>query len=244
MGTRSRARHCLGLAKAKEPALTELVADVVDERGCAVVYAHHTDVLKELRSRLQDLGLSVGTLTGQTAPGERASIVKRFNDAELDVFLGSATVMETISLPRASVAVFVEGDYVPGTVQQAEARLVRPAIGPRRPVLLLHVLANLTERNLDDEIYSTLDTKLANIGEVDPSVGSLEETAPDTGPARFGRKANGTPRRRKAGPGRPPLPPEERQARRRLSKEKWRTRNRALHAEYTREWRERRQSSK
>jgi len=55
--------------------------------------------------------------------------------------------------------------------------------------------------------------------------------------APFGFRRNGEPRKRRPGPGRPPLPPEERAARRAASSRRWREAHRDAYAAYMRAYR-------
>ena len=61
----------------------------------------------------------------------------------------------------------------------------------------------------------------------------------DDSAAPFGFRSDGEPRKRRPGPGRPPLPPEERAARRAESSRRWREAHRDTCADYAREYRRR-----
>ena len=81
------------------------------------------------------------------------------------------------------------------------------------------------------------------------STGPLPESAPDSTPsnghqrrarydtAPFGLRADGEPRKRRPGPGRPSLQPEERAVRRAASSRRWREDHRDVCAAYAREYR-------
>ena len=65
------------------------------------------------------------------------------------------------------------------------------------------------------------------------------ETDQGVSAAPFGLRPDGEPRKRRPGPGRPPLPPEERAARRAASSRRWREAHRDAYAAWSREYRRR-----
>ena len=164
----SAARHYLGMSKAVEPATAELIASVVEDRGCAAVFAHHLDVLDHLHQALGAQGLRVVRVDGGTPDAARKEAQTRFQSGEADVFLGGITVMESIGVPRADVGIFAEFDWVPAVIQQAEGRLYRPAAGSKTSVHIVQATAKLHEydTNLDAEMLAIVDRKLAQIRSV------------------------------------------------------------------------------
>ena len=68
-------------------------------------------------------GITVGRVDGRVKQTERAEIVRRFQAGGCQVFLGSvAAAGESITLTRAETVIFVELDWVPGALLQAEDR--------------------------------------------------------------------------------------------------------------------------
>jgi SWI/SNF-related matrix-associated actin-dependent regulator 1 of chromatin subfamily A len=120
----STARRKLGLLKAG-PAV-EYVCDLLEEAGSAVVFAHHRDVIREMRDGFTERGITVVGITGETAPAERQVAVDAFQNGEAQVFLASLTAANTgVTLTRSSTVVFVEASWVPSDNEQGEGRVFR-----------------------------------------------------------------------------------------------------------------------
>lgn len=225
----SRVRRDVGVAKA--PAVAEHVAGILDEgEKKVVVWAHHHEVVDILGEALASYG--VVSITGETPLDDRQAAVDAFqSEAGPRVFVGSITAAGTgITLTAAQTAVFAELDWVPGNVVQAEDRCHR--IGQTSSVLVQHVVL---DGSLDARLAQTL------VGKQEITRSALdEEPKPVVAlDAPFGVKADGTPRLRKPGPGRPRLSPEEREAamaRARDRKDRWRVAHRERYAAYTRTW--------
>jgi SWI/SNF-related matrix-associated actin-dependent regulator 1 of chromatin subfamily A len=117
--------------------LDELLASTTDN---IVVFAHHNDVLEQLHEHFRDVSL---LLYGPTPMQGRREIIRRFQAGEKRMFLGSLKAAGVgINLFRACIAVFVEGDWVPATMSQAEDRLCRK--GQTKMVHVIHLCLNFT----------------------------------------------------------------------------------------------------
>lgn len=120
----STARRKLGVLKVK-PALSYIKCLLEEVESC-VVFAHHRDVIAELRDALVTNGISYVQITGDTPGDERQRAVDTFQDGRARVFLASITAASTgITLTRSQTVVFVECDWVPSTNEQAEGRVYR-----------------------------------------------------------------------------------------------------------------------
>ncbi len=123
LGMWSKARKFLGLAKVADGVVADLVADVVEERGCCIAFAHHRDVIAMLNKQLAEFGLRVGVITGNTSIADRVEVERAFQEGDLDVFLGGLTAAgESINLTRSDTCVNAELDWVPAAMSQAEDR--------------------------------------------------------------------------------------------------------------------------
>jgi SWI/SNF-related matrix-associated actin-dependent regulator 1 of chromatin subfamily A len=133
----SEARHRTALAKV--PYVVEHLKAVLEEQEKVVVWAHHTDVIRQIASAF---GNQAVMLTGETPLAERQRAIDRFQaDPNCRVFVGSITAGGVgITLTAASVCVFAELDWVPGNLTQAEDRLHR--IGQRSSVLVQHLVVD------------------------------------------------------------------------------------------------------
>lgn len=146
----SAKRHEQALAKL--PKALEFIRDsLTDTSDKVIIFAHHTDVIDGLREGLAHFGVVV--IDGRTPTGEeRQQIVSAFqNDRGIRVFIGSIGAASTgLTLTAASRVVFVELDWTPKAMNQAEDRAHR--IGQRDAVLVQHLV-----------IDGTIDAKIAKI---------------------------------------------------------------------------------
>lgn len=181
----SRARAIL--AKAKIPAMMEIIESFEEQGEPLVVFSAHRAPIDMLASRP---GWAV--ITGDTAPEERTVIENRFQNGEL---LGVACTIKAggvaITLTRAANSLFIDREWTPALNDQAQDRIYR--IGQNRGVCCDHLVAN---HALDARIAELLDEK-TNI--VDNSVQAsnvsadtnavTEEAAPDFSAADVAIKA-------------------------------------------------------
>jgi len=134
----AEARHNTAIAKL--PQTISVIQDVLDEdpEKKIIVFAHHKDVIQGLADGLDDYGTV--QITGETAPGARLDIVDQFQtDDTTRVFIGSIhACAEGLTLTRASHVIFVELDWTPAKMSQAEDRAHR--IGQKDTVLVQHLL--------------------------------------------------------------------------------------------------------
>lgn len=118
------------LAKAKYPALLEMVEEYEDNNEPVVVFSHHKYPLENLAKRE-----GWALITGDTNISKRNEIVEDFQAGNLRGL--AATTMAGgvgITLTRACNAIFVDLEWTPKLNEQAEDRLCR--IGQTRPVLI------------------------------------------------------------------------------------------------------------
>jgi SWI/SNF-related matrix-associated actin-dependent regulator of chromatin subfamily A-like protein 1 len=132
----SRVRH--EQACKKIDAAVEHISDCVESSGKVVVFAHHRDVIAQLAEGLSSYG--VVTLTGETSQEDRQRAVESFqNNSEVRVFVGSIQAAGVgLTLTASSHVVFVELDWVPANLTQAEDRCHR--IGQKNSILVQHLV--------------------------------------------------------------------------------------------------------
>jgi SWI/SNF-related matrix-associated actin-dependent regulator 1 of chromatin subfamily A len=148
----ARIRH--QLATAKVPQAVAYIEDVLASAPQVVVFAHHRDVVSALCERLQPYGV-VSIVGGDNAEA-RQEAVERFQRGEASVFVGSITAAGTgITLTKADTVVFVELDWVPANVLQAEDRCHR--IGQRDSVFVYYLVV---DGSLDARMARALARKL------------------------------------------------------------------------------------
>jgi SWI/SNF-related matrix-associated actin-dependent regulator 1 of chromatin subfamily A len=143
----ARVRHETALAKL--PQAIEHVHDILGNVEKAVVFAHHLDLQAMLASEFRRIAVS---LTGETEQAERQRNLERFQtDRACRLFLGSLRAAGLgLTLTAASTVVFIELDWTPAAMMQAEDRLHR--IGQANPVLVQHLV-----------IDGSIDAKMARI---------------------------------------------------------------------------------
>jgi len=138
------------LAKAKIPALNELVDTFEEANEPLVVFSCH-------RAPIDQLGQREGwaLITGDTPPEKRTAIEDAFQRGELRGI--GATVRAggvAITLTRAANVVFVDRDWTPALNAQAEDRLCR--IGQTRTVNVIRLIA---EDSLDQRVEEIISEK-------------------------------------------------------------------------------------
>ena len=150
-------RHELGRLKV-EPALRFLLEQAEGYEEKTIVFAHHRAVLEELANQLPGSIL----VTGDTPLADRQAAIERFRtDPELRFFCASIMAMGVgIDLSSASRAVFVESDWTPSILRQAEDRLHR--IGQARPVLIQYLVV---PDSIDVNVLRAVLAKLEVIAE-------------------------------------------------------------------------------
>ena len=123
-------RHELGKIKAK-PALQFILEQSEGYEEKIVVFAHHRAVLEEIARALPGSVM----VTGETDQASRLAAIERFqSDPGIRFLVASIRVMGVgITLTAAARAIFVEQDWTPAILRQAEDRLHR--IGQSSAVL-------------------------------------------------------------------------------------------------------------
>ena len=134
--TISKYRRMLG--EAKVDACIEHISGLLKNVDKLVVFAWHKHVVTALSDAFPRSLL----ITGGTPVKHRQGIVERFqNDKNVNLFIGNIKAAGTgITLTAASTVVFVELDWVPGNVTQAEDRCHR--IGQTSAVLVQHLVVD------------------------------------------------------------------------------------------------------
>lgn len=131
----AKVRHDTAVAKLGQ--VMEALDERIEQKGPKIiVFGHHQDVLQPLLNRYPNAVM----IDGQTPAADRDKIVHRFqNDPECGPFIGSIRACGfAITLTASSHVVFVEEDWTPGKISQAEDRAHR--IGQKSNVLVEHLI--------------------------------------------------------------------------------------------------------
>lgn len=152
-------RQVVGMAKVKSA--VELAQNVLaDPAKKVVLYAHHKMVVEKLVEELKEYG--VGTIVGEDGQQTRADTVAKFQDKQFPrVIVMSSAGAEGIDLYRASDLIFVEQEWNPGRMAQAEGRLHR--IGQKNAVTAHYLVLRNT---LDERVHELIEAKRDVFGTV------------------------------------------------------------------------------
>lgn len=140
------------LAKARIPAMMELVESYEDSETPLVVFSAH-------KAPVQELGKREGwaAITGETPPEERRNIVAKFQGGGLNgVALTIAAGGVGLTLTRASDVLFVDLDWTPAMNLQAVDRLHR--IGAKGEAILITYLQS--SHPLDQHVQNLIRQKM------------------------------------------------------------------------------------
>lgn len=160
-----KARTALALAKVHGGGVVDLVLDVIENKDCCVVFCAHHQVSDDLKSLLTKQRLRAAIIDGRTQQKDRAKIVEAFQSGQLDVVIGGINAAgEAITLTRADTTIFVELDWVPAALLQAEDRIHR--VGQKENCHIMQALAVFGNENLDEIMSSLINKKMALIDEV------------------------------------------------------------------------------
>jgi SNF2 family DNA or RNA helicase len=180
----SATRHAQAVSKVS--AAVDHIRSVLESTGKVVVFAHHKDVIAALSEGLSDM--RPVCLTGDMDQGARQTSVDTFvNDASCRVFIGSLKAAGVgLTLTVSSTVIFVELDWTPATLTQAEDRCHR--IGQRESVLVQHLV-----------LSGTLDAKMARMITEKQNVAdaALDDEASYSGEGRADVESPEETRRRK-----------------------------------------------
>ena len=143
----AKVRKEVGIAKV--PFCVEHITEILNEREKIVIWAHHHEVIDALSSHF---GYSAVAVDGRVPLALRQEAVDRFQkEADCKIFIGGIQAAGVgLTLTAASTVVFVELDWVPGNVSQAEDRCHR--IGQKDCVTVQHIV-----------LAGSLDERLASV---------------------------------------------------------------------------------
>ena len=146
----------------KIPDAKEWITEHLDSTGVddgvydrpLIAWVWHDVVAKALAEELSDY--KTATIVGSVSSDNRDAIVDRFQTGRIGVLIASISAANVaITLTRSCDAVFVESDWTPSNVSQAEDRINR--IGQTRPVTIttLSGVGTLDERMHGSQIETS-----------------------------------------------------------------------------------------
>ena len=119
-----------------------------------VFFAEHGAIIQRLSYLLKKANLRHCKLIGQTPKRKRTEMIKKFQDGEFPIFIGSKAASTGITLHKAAHLVFIESYYTSADLDQAEDRIRR--IGQKRPTSIWYLHAKGT---IDDRIAAIIARK-------------------------------------------------------------------------------------
>lgn len=126
----------------------DLITDNPDE--AFVVFGWYRASCRSIAERLEAHSIESFHVDGSVDHGTRADYIARFQAGEARVFIGTlATLSESVTLHRATNAIFLDRHWNPAKNIQAEDRIYR--IGQDHPVTITHIVA----RDTVDELRVT-----------------------------------------------------------------------------------------
>jgi len=133
----SSIRHKTALKKL--PYVIEIIENALESEEKIVVFGHHHDVINSIYEKFKGMAVKA---TGEENITERDRAVYEFqNNPNIRIFIGSIQAMGLgITLTTSSLAIFVEIEWRPADLVQAEDRLHR--IGQEDVVHVQYVLVN------------------------------------------------------------------------------------------------------
>ena len=165
-------RKNTAIAKARMPAVMELIEEAVEESEKVIIFAHHKEVVQIIATKF---GRAATLIVGDTPMAARDQNASRFqNDPSCKVIIGSIESMGTgWTLTASSHVIMFELDWVPGNVSQCEDRAHR--IGQTDNVLVEHYVL---EGSLDADMARRIVEKQEIIDQALDTERTIEARAP------------------------------------------------------------------
>lgn len=172
----SQARKATGLAKI--PAATEWIINHHTGTGRPLIaWIIHKKVASLLAKNLEKAGIKTAIYNGNTPASDRNRIVEDFQAGKIDVLIGQITAAGVgLTLTRAQDALFVETEWTPALIVQAEDRIHR--ITQTAPVTITTLIATGT---LDPVIHKILSQKIKTLDALTPGSDHQVTSSPATG---------------------------------------------------------------
>ena len=141
----------------KEELLLEILPEMIGNGRRILLFSQFTSMLKILRPRLEEQGLSVMYLDGETPAGERLNLTERFNGGEGQVFLISLRAGGSgLNLTGADLVIHYDPWWNPATEDQATDRAHR--IGQANKVQVIRLV---TGGSIEEQVVELGNRKKA-----------------------------------------------------------------------------------
>ena len=153
-----RMKHLIADKKAN--ITIEMIDDYLNNNEPIVVFTNYTSVVDKI---LAKFGTRAVKLTGESTQKQRQDAVDRFQNGEVDVFVGNVIAAGVgITLTRASNIIINDFDWVPANLLQAEDRIHR--LGQINRCTVIYQVAKGAVA--DEKLAALILKKLQNINNV------------------------------------------------------------------------------
>ena len=178
-------------AELKAKCVQDYVDTLLEGGGKFLVFAHHTCLLDAIEHSCNKHKCKYIRIDGSTPSHSRANLVESFqtNESVRVAILSIRAAGVGLTLTAASTVVFAEMTWTPGEIIQAEDRAHRIGQASSVNVYFLHI-----KKSIDDVIWSSLQSKLDNLGQtldgVDQNglaLASQSRTLPERGQTNLDR---------------------------------------------------------
>lgn len=142
LGDMARIRRAVGLAKVDT--CIRYIENILESKEKVIIFGHHKDVLSAIHKAIKGSVL----ITGDVPMKKRDAIVQEFQEGKARCFIGNIQAAGVgLTLTAADTVVFVEPDWSPSKMTQAEDRAHR--IGQLNAVYVIILVA-----------YNTLEARI------------------------------------------------------------------------------------
>ena len=153
-------------AVAKLPMCLSYIDELLPSVESLIIFAHHEDVLQKAAEHFGDQAV---LLYGETPMADRGKIINAFQRGDKRIIIGGLKAAGIgTTLTRANTVIFIEIDWNPATLSQAEDRACR--IGQTKVVHVIHLALNHTlDVNMSQRVIAkqkAIDKALDHLPEI------------------------------------------------------------------------------
>jgi len=174
------------VGKMKAEARKDYIADLIIKWRRGVVWVWHKSVTKILRKAFEAAGIEVTVIDGSTKQSLRDEISHEWKTGDVDPDVPQALIAsigaasEAVSFTSCGLSIFVEMDYLPSKMQQAEARVHRFAQKNSKCLSIYFVLKDTIDERIGEILLAKaqendLLTSNTMIDQVKAMIGFEEE---------------------------------------------------------------------
>lgn len=166
LGNIEQARTVIGQLKLIDGEFANYIKGVLSQKESCIIFCAHRAVSDELSSQLSKLMISNVVVDGRTKQIDRKRVEESFQRGEIQVFIGGIRAAgEAITLTRSDTCIFLEPDWVPASMMQAEDRGHRIGQKSSGYQIVHWMMSPTTGLKLDHQFTSMLRQKIEIINQ-------------------------------------------------------------------------------